>query len=85
MIRKSDSKKKFYYIQCGDWDASTIASSHKEACLSVVSQAIDMFGKKTELSEVIVCCDCDNILNDDENAIQGFLSATIMEELSYEY
>lgn len=85
MIKKKDFNKKFFYVQCGDWEATTVASTHMEACLNVMSQAIDTFGKEISLTDVMISSDCDNTINEAEDSIEGFLVERILKELSYEY
>lgn len=84
MVKKTNIENKFFYVQCGDWDGMTVANSHKDACLNILSQAIDRFGKEIELTDVIISCDCDNSINDKDD-IEGFLVKSILEELSYEH
>lgn len=86
MVKKISLNKKFYYVQCGDWDSVTIASSHKEACLNAMEKALDHFAKEEiELTEVMVSSNCDGTLNDKEDSTEVFLSEKIIKELSYEY
>lgn len=86
MVKKISSDKQFYYVQCGDWDSVTVASSHREACLNAMEKAIDHFTrKKIDITEVMVSSMCDDMLNDRENSTEGFLSKKIIEELSHEY
>ena len=86
MVKKISLNKKFYYVQCGDWDSVTVACSHKEACLNAMEKALDQFTKEEiEITEVMVSSNCDGILNDEENSTEAFLSEKIIKELSYEY
>jgi hypothetical protein len=85
MVKKKDLDKKFFYVQCGDWDAMTLALSHRQACLNTMTQAFESFGKHVELSDVIVSCECDADMNNDDDSIQAFLVDGILEELSHEY
>lgn len=86
MVKKISLDKQFYYVQCGDWDSVTVASSHKEACLNAMEKALEQFSKnEIELTEVMVSSNCDDILNDKNHSTEGFLSETIIKELSHEY
>lgn len=85
MIRKIDSENKFFYVQCGDWDGTTVADSHANACKNILSQAIDKFGKEIKLTDVIISCDCDDEINNKEGSREGFLISRILKELSYEH
>jgi len=85
MVRKNDSENKFFYVQCGDWDGTTVAKTHKDACKNILSQAIDKFGKEIKLTDVIISCDCDEELNRKNDSTEGFLIKNILEELSYEH
>lgn len=84
MIKTKSKNNKFYYMQCGDWEAVTVANSHREACSSAVSQAIDMFKDSTKFTNVIVCSDCQKSLDADDNNIEAFHVETILEEI-YEH
>jgi|TARA_Y100000289_G_scaffold39202_1_gene38679 hypothetical protein len=85
MVRKKDLSKRFFYVQCGDWDCMTIASSHFNACLNAMDQAIEQFGEDISLTDVIISSDCDNTINSKEDAVEGFLVERILKELSYEH
>ena len=86
MVKKISSDKQFYYVQCGDWDSVTVASSHQEACLNAMEKALDQFKQEEiELTEVMVASNCDDMLNDKKNSTEGFLSETILKTLSHEY
>ena len=86
MIKKISSDKQFYYVQCGDWDSVTVASSHKQACLNAMEKALSQFNQdEIELTEVMVSSNCDDMLNDKTNSTEGFLSEKIIKELSHEY
>lgn len=85
MIKKKDSEKKFYYVQCGDWDSVTIASSPLDACLNATDQALSNFGDKISLTDVIIASDCDKQINDMEDATEGFLIENIIKKLSHEH
>lgn len=85
MVRKKDLDKRFFYVQCGDWDSVTIASSHYDACLNAVNQALEQFDEEISLTDVIISSDCDNTINSKENAVEGFLVERILKELSYEH
>lgn len=82
MIRKNTNKNNFFYVQCGDWDATTIALSHKEACKNVIHQAIDFFNEQIELTEVMVVSECREQMNDKDDSIEAFLVESILEELN---
>jgi len=60
MVRKKSNKKKFFYIQCGDWDGVTAAKSSREACVQVTSQALELFKEKARFSKVMLCVDATN-------------------------
>lgn len=86
MVKKISTDKKFYYVQCGDWDSVTVASSHKEACLNAMEKALDLFNKdEIEITKVMVSTSCNEMLNDNPDSTEGFLSEKIIEELSYEH
>lgn len=82
MIRKITNDNKFFYVQCGDWDASTIAKSHREACLNAVAQAIDYFNEEIKLTEVIIASECEKEINDQEDSTEAFLVESILEEIN---
>jgi hypothetical protein len=84
MIKSRLSDKKFYYIQCGDWECSTVASSPREACKFAASQAIDFFGEDTKFSNVIICSDCEGSLDSNEIKVEAFIVESILEEI-HEY
>lgn len=84
MIKSRLSDKKFYYVQCGDWECSTVASSPREACKFAASQAIDLFGKDTKFSNVIICSDCKDSLDTNESKVEAFIVESILEEI-HEY
>jgi len=84
MIKERSNDKKFYYIQCADWECSTVASSPREACKFAISQAIDFFGENTKFSNVIICSDCEDSLDSNESKVEAFIVESILEEI-HEY
>tara|TARA_X000001036_G_scaffold440137_1_gene494846 strand:+ start:6078 stop:6356 length:279 start_codon:yes stop_codon:yes gene_type:complete len=66
MLKKKSVNKKFYYIQCGDWEGFTAAKNPNEACVSALSQSVDLFGDKNKLTKIMVCMDCDSMLNESD-------------------
>lgn len=82
MIRKSTNDNKFFYIQCGDWDATTIARSHREACKNAISQAIDYFNEETQLTELVIASECEKEINNKEDSVEAFLVDSILEEMN---
>lgn len=85
MVKKISSDKKFYYVQCGDWDSVTIADNHLDACMNAVDRAKDIFNEEIQYSDVIVACDCMQSINEEKEAEQAFLVEKVLERLSYEH
>jgi len=82
MVRKKSNKKKFFYIQCGDWDGITAAKSPREACVQVVSQALELFKDKARFSKVMLCVDCSKSVENSQDDKDAFLVETILEEVN---
>jgi hypothetical protein len=82
MITKRFDKNRFYYIECGNWAGVTVASSHKEACEKLFSQAHDVFKDDIKLTKVSVVADCEKLLNKDNDDIVAFLSDEVMEVIA---
>tara|TARA_R110001592_G_scaffold160695_4_gene392989 strand:- start:35253 stop:35507 length:255 start_codon:yes stop_codon:yes gene_type:complete len=81
MVKNKSNNTNFYYIQCGDWEGVTVASSPRSACLSLVSQAIDMFKDEIELTDIIVCSDCKKSMDNADGEINAFQIESILEEI----
>lgn len=84
MVRKKVKGKKFYYVQCGDWESVTVASTPREACKEAASQAIERFGNDIKTTKVIICCDCSMLMEDSNESVEAFLIEKIMEDI-YEH
>ncbi len=82
MLKKKSKDNKFYYVQCGDWDGCTIASSPREACANAIEQSIDVFGIDSKLTDVIICCDCSKSLEDNDSDVHAFFSESILEDMN---
>lgn len=80
MVKKKSTNKKFYYVQCGDWDAFTISESPKQACSQAISQSLEVFQKKAKMTKVIICIDPDKQLNDEEEPY-AFLVQPLLEKI----
>lgn len=84
MVKNKFSKGRFFYVQCGDWDGFTIASTFKEACINCVDQALSFFGEDAKMTKVMICADPSLLLEDDKNATSAFLINEILNEM-HEY
>ena len=45
MVKKINSKFKFFYTQCGEWEAVVPAVSAEGACSLSICQAVETYGK----------------------------------------
>ena len=84
MVKKKSKIKKFFYVQCGDWEGFTVAKTPRGACVNLVSQAIDLFKDKVKFTNVMICSDCDKMINDEFDDVSAFSIESILDEV-HEY
>ena len=54
----------------------------RKACAKAIEQSIEVFGSDSELTNVIICCDCCKSLENNESDVHAFLSETILEDMN---
>lgn len=84
MVRRKKEKGNFYYVQCGDWEGFAIALNAREACVSALSQAIEMFGDNVKMTNVTVCYQCNETMDSQDVEPEAFLSESLLEDI-YEH
>lgn len=84
MVKKKSKINKFFYVQCGDWDGFTVAKTPRDACINLVSQALETFNNKAKFTDIMICSDCEKMIDDKEDDISAFRIEDILEEV-YEH
>lgn len=66
MVKKIGKGKKVFYVQSADWEGFTEAESSAEACLTILSEAIQKFKTDADISPQVLCMDLSNLHNSPE-------------------
>ena len=80
MVKKLSTKNRFFYIQCGDWDASTVAPTPREACINVLDQTLDR-DSDAILTDVVIAMDCANSLDNNHAEVTAFPVSQLLTEI----
>ncbi len=78
MIQKSNSKLKFFYTQCGNWEAVTQATSARDACKESILRAnTQRKAQGLSLTDVIVAMDLEKEMNGHEDSREAFIAKNL--------
>ena len=82
MVKKVKSDLKFFYTQCGDWDAVVKAASPLEACRDSITESKAKFGEGEKMSNIVLAMDLEGEV---ENQNGSSISLFKMNRLDNEY
>jgi len=57
MVKKVKSDLKFFYTQCGEWDAVVSAASPLEACRDAITESKTKLGKDQKMGNIVLAMD----------------------------